>query len=128
VLQHGGGGRLNDAGACWQPWQSMGTLAQLLLRVEDLSHCLVWHHGAPDRDDATPCSVHRVELPRLGLTFTPKPACQEYPGAHGKADGVDPWRFDPFADSTAQALADPFDPFADPADGAFPSWVSRGAR
>lgn len=45
-------------------WSTILALAQLLTRVEDLSHCLVWQDGPPDS-----CFVHLVELPRLGLAF-----------------------------------------------------------
>lgn len=109
-----------------QAWQAMAMLAELLLRVEDLSHILVWHHGVPPEADddgvgvgSTPqrCRVHLVELPRLGLTFAPKRAYQDRsaPGELlGKPGAVDPWRFDPFADSNAAALAPDTDPFEDP--------------
>ena len=46
-------------------------LARLLLRLEDLSHVLVWSLGEAARDDAD-CSIDLVELPRLNLTFRSK--------------------------------------------------------
>jgi hypothetical protein len=48
----------------------LGRLLPLLARVEDLAHILCWGEGSPKLYEE--CGVVLVELPRLGLHFSPK--------------------------------------------------------
>ena len=47
-------------------------LSKLLLRLEDLSHILVWSASEVTREEAR-CTIDLLELPRLHLTFRARP-------------------------------------------------------
>ena len=50
-----------------RPGTALATLAALLMRMDNLSHCLVWAAGPPGQE-----CVEVVEIPRIRLTFRRK--------------------------------------------------------
>jgi len=87
VAEGGGGGSsltlMNSA--FLDPASPVGRVLETLLRLENLSHILIW--GKSSSPDAVP-TLERVELPRLRLSFIVEAAKSEGGGEGGGGGGV----------------------------------------